>query len=217
MENTDMVVDSAEPALTTQPLLQQPRYNIEFFHIYTDEKIEARHEEGLESLRAIAQSWSFDYDKIVLIDNYNPTEPVTSAQEVLDYLRGQNMLPEYWAYEGDMVENAKKLLDSLPEGKLKRSYLRYIENRGKYPCSLLTATWYLTRLGRFDTSVIQATDVEYVPYQPAHRLFNLLPDDYKPVEDRAHAVILASPYAADSDRIQDFFYPTSAGRSLDLF
>jgi hypothetical protein len=217
-------VDSSEQTVpisspVTKPVNKapapQPRYNIEYFHIYTDETIEARHKEGLDSLKAIQQSWSFEYDKIVLIDNYNPVEHITSASDVLTYLENEGMLPDFWAYEGDMIENAKLFLDSINEGKLKRSYLRYIENKGKYPCSLLTATWYLTRLGRFDTAVIQSSSSQ--KYLPAKRLFNLLPEDYKPVEDRASELILNSPYALDADKIQDLFYPVTAGRSLDLF
>jgi hypothetical protein len=200
-----------------EKIVQQPKYNIEYFHIYTDETIETRHIEGLESLRALQQTWSFAYDKIVLIDNYNPKEHVTSVRDVLTYLGNQDMLPDYWAYEGDLIENAKKLLDSVKEGKLKRSYIKYIESHGKYPCSLLTATWYLTRLGHFDTSVINPTAATKAPYKPAKRLFNLLSEDYKSVEDRAKKIILNSPYALEADKVQDFFYPVSAGRSLELF
>lgn len=215
MDSPEQTVAPSVKKLVTSPVVPQPRYNIEYFHIYTDEVIEDRHKEGLDSLKAIQQSWSFEFDKIVLIDNYNPTTHITSADDVLAYLSGAGMLPDYWAYEGDMIENAQKFLDSIPDSKLKRSYLRYIENKGKYPCSLLTATWYLTRLGKFDTSVIKATGP--VQYAPAKRLFNLLPEDYKPVEDRAFELILHSPYAAEADKIQDLFYPVTAGRSLDLF
>lgn len=212
MDKADLTVNEVEGS----SMLPQPKYNVEFFHIYTDERIEARHQEGLESLRAMQQSWSFGYDKIVLIDNYNPKVHITSAPEVLSYLGSQDMLPDFWAYEGDMVDNAKALLATIPESKLKRNYQKYIESHGKYPCSLLTASWYLTRLGRFDMSAIKSTN-PLTSYAVAHRLFNLLPEDYKPVEDRARQIILASPFAADADRIQDFFYPTSSGRSLDLF
>jgi len=208
-------IPAATPQTASTAAVPQPRYNIEYFHIYTDETIEARHKEGLDSLKAIQQSWSFKYDKIVLIDNYNPVEHTTTANDVLAYLKQEDMLPDFWAYEGDMIENAKIFLDSIDDSKLKRSYIRYIENKGKYPCSLLTATWYLTRLGRFDTTVIKSTDDKQ--YTPAKRLFNLLPEDYKPVEDRASELILNSSYAADADKIQDLFYPVTAGRSLDLF
>ncbi len=207
-------IHTVAPASLDEP---KPRYNIEFFHIYTDETIDSRHGEGLESLRSLQRSWSFEYDKIVMIDNYNPTVHRTTAEEILEHLRSQGMEPEYWAYEADMVSNAKLFLDSLPESKIKRSYVRYIENHGKFPCSLLTATWYLTRLGRFDMSVIKASNPYVRPFEPALRLFNLLPEDYKPVEQRAHELILASDYRDDADRIQDFFYPVSAGRAVDLF
>ena len=213
-EQTVPIAPSTPKSLPQSPI-PQPRYNIEYFHIYTDETIEARHQEGLDSLKALQQSWSFEYDKIVLIDNYNPVEHVTSANDVLSHLKNEGMLPDFWAYEGDMIENAKMFLESIKDGKLKRSYIRYIENKGKYPCSLLTATWYLTRLGKFDMTTIQSTSDRL--YMPAKRLFNLLPEDYKPVEDRAFELIMNSPYAADADRVQDLFYPVTAGRSLDLF
>ncbi|MCA9324570.1 hypothetical protein KDA23_00675 [Candidatus Saccharibacteria bacterium] len=207
------------PSLTVEPPKSkskpQPRYNVEYFHIYTDEKIETRHVEGLESLRALHQAWSFDYDKILLIDNYNPTLHTLSAQQVLEYLASKGMSPDFWAYEGDLVENAKLLLEQMNESKLKRSYLKYIDAHNKYPCSLLTAAWYLTRLGKLDTSVIRS--VSDTVYVPADRLFNLLPEDYKPVEDRANKVILSSNFAAEADKVQDLFYPVSAGRALELF
>jgi hypothetical protein len=215
VDSSEQTVAPVTQKAVISPVVPQPRYNIEYFHIYTDEVIEDRHKEGLDSLKAIQQSWSFEFDKIVLIDNYNPTTHITSANDVLAYLNDAGMLPDFWAYEGDMISNAQKFLDSIEDSKLKRSYLRYIENKGKYPCSLLTATWYLTRLGRFDSSVITSTSGK--PYAPAKRLFNLLPEDYKPVEDRAFELILHSPYAEDADKIQDLFYPVTAGRSLDLF
>ena len=202
----------------TLPMTSAPRtakYNVEYFHIYTDEHIETRHTEGLESLRAIEKSWSFAYDRIILIDNYNPLEHVTTAKDVIAYLEEQGMAPDFWANEGDMVPNAQRFLDSLADSKLKRSYQKYIAMHGKYPCSLLTATWYLTRLGHFDMSVIQSLSEE--TYTPAKRLFNLLPQDYEPVEQRANKLILSSPYAAEADKIQNLFYPVVAGRALDLF
>lgn len=194
-------------------------YSVEFFHIYTDEKIEERHKLGLEYLKAAQQAWPFEYQKIVLIDNYNPTTHVLNEGDVFEYLQAENSLPDYWALEGDLVENAKKLLDAVTSPKLKKSYLRYIENHNKYPCSLLTATWYLTRLGslKSDGVIRGANGNSKSKYKPAARLINLLPQDYKPVEERARELILKSSFSAEADKVQDLFYPVDSGRALDLF
>jgi hypothetical protein len=115
-----------------------------------------------------------------------------------------------------MVENAQILLDSLTSHKLKKSYTAYIQKNNKYPCSLLTATWYLTRLGVFEyKGKIQTTNgTEFVP---ADRLLNILPIDYKSVEQRAQKIIKNSPWGDCADRIQDLFYPEGSHRKVDLF
>lgn len=199
-----------------KPAAITDRYNVEFFHIYTDEKIEGRHTQSIEHLHDLDQAWSFDYDRVIMIDNYNPKTHTLDYQEVLKHLEEQGVAPDFWVFEADMLANAQILLDSVTNNKLKKSYRQYIEKHNKYPCSLLTASWYLTRLGRLDPSVLRATNTEQ-KFIPATRLFNLLPADYKSVEDRARRLILNSPYASDNDKIQHLFYAADAGRMVKLF
>lgn len=125
------------------------------------------------------------------------------------------MSPDYWAYEKDMIENARTLLDSVTSNKLKRSYQDYVANN-KYPCSLLTASWYLTRLGFLDSSAIKCLSPGDT-YAPAERLINMLPRDYRGVESRALKLIAKSQFAEAADKIQDLFYEVDSGRSLELF
>lgn len=192
------------------------RHSIEYFHIYTDETINKHHRASLNYLRAADQVWNFERDHIILIDNYNPTEHTLSVEAVLDYLAEQGLSPRYWAYEADFVDNAKLLLESVTDKKLKKSYTRYIADHGKFPCSLLTASWYLTRLGIFDGSMIHSTDPTDT-FEPATRLINILPEAYKSVEMRAHSLIARSEYGKYQDKIQDLFYAASAHRKIDLF
>ncbi len=197
---------------------EEGHYSIEFFHIYTDEIINQWHQQSLEIMKSLQTGWDFNYRKIVLIDDYNPTETNITVEDILAHLNDNDMLPDFWAFEGDMLENAKVFLDTLPPSKLKKNYQRYIKKNGKYPCSLLTATWYLTRLGRLDGGMIKSTNSAlFKTYPPATRLFNLLPEVYKPVERRAKELIFKSPFSTDVDRIQDLFYPTEDVRALDLF
>ena len=189
-----------------------PLYNIEFFHIYTDETISDRHLIGLHYLRSAEQAWNFTHTRIVLIDNYNPTEQKLTASEVLSYLKKQGMTPDYWAYEADMVANARELLERLTNNKLRKNYTRYIEQHGKYPCSLLTAAWYLTRLGYLSPKGIVSRVGNTKNYTPVARLLNLLPADYKPVEERAQELIRNSDFSSAAETIQNLFYPVESGR-----
>lgn len=219
---SELQIDSILPILNPILPLIGPAdtdYSVEYFHIYTDETIGPRHDVGLEYLQAIQKTWSFDVSRVVMIDNYNPTEHLLDANTVLKYLDSKSLLPDYWAYEGDLLTNADKLLNALTSNKLKNNYLHYIEKNNKYPCSLLTASWYLTRLGRFSAEgILKSTDItDDVVFVPAKRLLNLLPQDYKTIEARARELIIKSEYSADAENIQDLFYPIDSGRKLDLF
>jgi hypothetical protein len=195
------------------------KLGVEYFHIYTDEKIERRHEVGLEYLKALEDVWSFEYEKIILIDNYNPVKHTLDAEAIIDYLATKNALPKYWAYEKDMIENSKTLLNAINNNKLKRSYEKYIISTNKYPCSLLTATWYLTRLGKLPSEDIihQADNSSQELFKTSSRLINILPEDYRPIEERARKIILKSTFEEQADKIQDLFYPTKSDRTLALF
>lgn len=208
-----------QPSVRIDPSARSssPHYSVEFFHIYTDETIADRHLMGLEYLREAERAWTINRSRIVLIDNYNPKVHITTVDDVLKSLNEEGMCPDYWAYEGSLIENAKEFLEFVTDRKLKKNYARYIDQHGKYPCSLLTATWYLTRLGYFDFSdVIHAVNNGGM-YTSAARLVNLLPRDYKPVESRARLLIEESVFSMAADKIQDLFYPIDAGRAVDLF
>jgi hypothetical protein len=196
--------------------MSKPKYSIEFFHIYVDEEISPVHLRSLEYLKTVTKAWSIDKSTIVLIDEYSPTHGDLTPGEVCQFLEKNGAKPDYWAFEGDLVPAAEKLLDSLTDKHLTKNYRRYIEAHGKYPCSLLTATWYMTRLGAFDTSVIKrcaATE----EYKPADRLINILPAGYKPVEAKAHELIAKSMFDEQADMVQDLFYEADYDRPLAVF
>jgi hypothetical protein len=205
------------PQPITPVTMENAEYGIEFFHIYTDEHIGDVHNASLQYLQAAKQAWHFNYKLVVLIDNYNPTEHVLTAGTVLDYLSANDASPDYWAYEGDMVINAQRLLDNLTSPKLQRNYTHYVEQHGKYPCSLLTATWYLTRLGALPSEGIISSVAADTDYTPVNRLINILPQDYRSVEKRARELVAKSIYADYADHIQDLFYPVSTGRTVSLW
>lgn len=203
--------------MTTEPKTPQmaQSYGIEFFHIYTDETITDIHMSSLNYLKSAQRAWDFPQELIILIDNYNPTEHILSQDDVMDFLAEQGLRPKYWAFEADMVGNARVLLENITSPKLKREYTKYVADKNKYPCSLLTAAWYLTRLGKMDASMIKSSDAS--EYHAPERLINILPYAYKEVENRAREVIAKSSFSESVDMIQDLFYPAGSHRKIDLF
>ncbi len=191
------------------------RHSVEFFHIYSDEKIDTSHKASINYVKSAMKAWDFDYDLLVLIDDYNPDTHSLDLNEVFSYLESQGVPPTHWAREADMVTGAEKVLESLTDNKLKKQYRKYIKTHQKYPCSLLTATWYLTRLGKLSNEAIQSVDS--APFIPSNYLINILPESYKDVEQRALKIIARSTYNDVVYRIQNLYYTSSAHRKLDLF
>lgn len=189
--------------------------SVEFFHIYTDEDINESHEATLDYLLAVRKDWEFKSQNIVLIDNYNPTEHKLTPDIIFEHLRKRDVVPDFWAFEADLVANAGIFLDKITSSKLKNNYSRYIDKHGKYPCSLLTASWYLTRLGylRHD-DVIQT--VNEGTYTPATILINILPDDYKAVEGRCLELIENSEFKSAIDSIQNVLIPVECHNKTSL-
>lgn len=184
-------------------------YSVEYFHVYTDDTISNIHTGSLDKLNTIKLALRECAQPIVMIDNYNPTEDTLSAEQVFEYLEEQGASPEYWAYEADLVESAKTLLDSMTDSRLEKSYRKYIEKNDKFPCSLLTATWYLMRLGAMDaTGVIRSRQYADKSFSPSDALINILPEAYGRVEERACSIISGSKYAHLASKIHYVFYET---------
>lgn len=215
MTQTDTIIAQIGTIETAQKTTPK-QYGIEFFHIYTDEQINGTHKAALEYLREAQKAWNFPYTTIVLIDDYNPVKHVLTIEDVLQHLEAEGATPDYWAKEADLVGNAQLLLQELTSPKLKRSYQKYIDQNNKYPCSLLTASWYLTRLGHLPSEkVIRSTSSN--EYTPCSRLVNILPEDYKQVENKALKLIRNSSYKDSLNNIQDLFYPLASGREVSLW
>jgi hypothetical protein len=194
------------------------RYSIEFFHIYSDEVIGVRHTRSIEYLEVAQKLCESTYDLVILIDNYNPKEETLALDTVLDYLGSKNVSPQYYAYEKDLVANAQTLLEGITDHKLKKDYTRYVAKHEKYPCSLLTAAWYLTRLGALEKDdIIHAVPGNDVPYQASTHLFNILPEAYTAIEQKALKIIERSSFADQAPQIHNMFYDSGDERASKLF
>lgn len=204
--------------LSSEPTSLLPRYSVEFFHIYSDEVISNSHSASIEYVKLLKEVFPYDLKLTVMIDNYNAKSVVTTDAAILSFLESQDVKPEVWAFEADLISNADKLVSSITSAKLQKQYLKYIHNKNKYPCSLLAAAWYLTRLGELDfRGVIRQSNGTFAKdYIPATRLINILPESYKAVEKRIIHLIKQSEFAGTVDKIQDLFYTAENGKIREL-
>jgi hypothetical protein len=198
--------------------VKMPKYSIEFFHIYMDETIGPQHTASIDYLRKVQEAWS-NHELTILLDDYNAKEKNITPDEILEFLDSRGVKPDFWAYESELVANSNILLDKITKPKLKDQYLRYISQRHKYPCSLLAASWYLTRLGKLDhEGVLRSPNGGNLNnFVPAGRLINILPLSFKPVEERILNLIANSEFSECKDKIQDLFYSSDANGIRKLF
>lgn len=193
----------------TVPINTDHLHGVEFFHVYTDDDIDTIQTNSLEQLDALKQTLGSKAQPIILIDNYNPTTHTLGPEDVFRFLGEHDALPTYWAYEADLVANAERLLDGITDRRLAKSYRRYIEAHDKFPCSLLTAAWYLTRLGALDSEgIIRKVRPDMPEYVAVDSLINILPEMYHGVEERACKIIAESEYARFATKIRYVLYQT---------
>jgi hypothetical protein len=186
---------------------QNSSYSIEYAHIYTDEKVNGNHQESIEALKEIKSASSSIVSTVVLIDDYNADSRSFSTDYFLERLRQMGEQPDFFAYESDLLPLADDLLSVIEKPKIERMYRSYIARKGKYPCSLLTATWYLVRLGRIDGSHILYKNSELsLDMAVADKLINILPSSFKGVEKDAHGLIGFSKFKDDRFKIEPVLF-----------
>ncbi len=207
---------------TTQPhppLTAAALYTIEFSHIYTDKEFSQAQINSIDFLKDVMQAWSFPYEKVILFDNYNVGPETISNDVFFEELKKHELLPDFWAFEKDLIKYAPILLDSIVVPKVKRQYETYISNKKSYPCSFLTSIWYLMRLGFIeDTESIIRSMQGDKKFVPCKRVVNILANDFMSVEKTAIKLIKSTSFEGAADQIQDLFYQTSgksaAGKTL---
>jgi hypothetical protein len=196
------------------------QYSIEFAHIYADENFDDDHRDGAEALRKCIESLSerqHTYSVNVLIDDYNPALHILDRDHFVKELSALDARPHFLAYESQLPAHSDKLMDTITRPKLKREYQKYIDQRGKYPCSFLVAVWYLIRLGAISLSGssnlyarLGTSSVNFT----ATKLINILPSRFAHVERQALELIAATPHAHLVNSIESRFFESNLEKHL---
>ena len=166
--------------------------SIEYAHIYTNSKIGEEHE---LSLLELAKAREENESLVVMVDDYSFPDPTFNYDSFTAWLAEQGHEPNVVIRESQLIPQCDEVLKLMEEGKLKEEIIEYIKAK-KYPCSLFIAAWYLLRLGKLEHPDFPAS--EY-----ASRLINILPESFKPFEDKAVEIIKKTPHTDLAELIEN--------------
>lgn len=165
--------------------------SIEYAHIYTNAKIGEEHEVSLRELDAIR---SGNESLVVLVDDYSFPDPTFDYAAFIAWLADHGHKPDVVMRESQLIPLCDQTLEMISGPDVKEELVDYIKAR-KYPCSLFIAAWYLLRLGKL-------THPGFSEQEYAKNLLNILPESFRPFEDKGLDIIRATPHAGLVQHIQ---------------
>ena len=177
---TDHPQPTLHPGAPSAPFVQ----SVEFGHLYADERV------GPEQRETAKVAATYPGIGLVLVDDYNAPAP-WDPEYIHIQMMIQGKTPDGIFSESDLVPAAEQVINQVGgrEGKRQR---RYWKTHGKLSCSMLTATWYLLRLGVLtSTARCKLTGIT-IPV--TERLVNVLPLAYEPVEREVDEILLQMPH-----------------------
>lgn len=170
--------------------------SIEYAHIYTNTQIGDEQELSLKALNEINEE---EESFMVLVDDYSFPDPSFDYDSFLSWLDGHGHHPDVAMRESQLIPLCDEVLKLVQDDALKNQITAYVQNKKKYPCSLFIAAWYLLRFG-----VLQHPDFPETEY--AARLINILPESFKPFEDKGFEIIRSTPHATLADKIENRYF-----------
>lgn len=181
-------------------------YSIELSHIYTNERYSEEHRSSVELLKKQEMAFGTgESQTCVMIDNYNPTEHLLDVDNFFEELKKDGIVPDYFAYEADMIRHRDRLLGDIGDNRIYKSYRSYAEKRDKMPCSFMTAIWYLVRLGIYEPDGI-ITSLGDNNFIPAEKLVSILPERFRSVEMQTQKLLQSIKDHDLAGKVDYYFY-----------
>ncbi len=171
--------------------------SIEYAHIYTNNKIGEEHELSLEILSTLykqEEDREHTISLVVLIDDYAFPDSSFDYDTFSGWLQEMGFTPDVMLRESQLVSLAEEVRWLIRDDELRDKISDFIKTK-KYPCSLLTAAWYLLRLGYLSSPLF---DTRYI----SRGLINILPLDFKPYEEKALEIIRSTKFSQAANQIQ---------------
>jgi hypothetical protein len=171
-----------EHSLATIFKIMKKDLSVEYAHIYTNQKIASEHALSLEVLSEVrSQNKDAKISLVVMVDDYSFPDPTFSYSEFTKWLTEHNHKPNVLIRESQLIPTCDSVITEIEDQELASELENYIKNK-KYPCSLFIASWYLVRLGVLPSTFFPQTET-------AEKLLNILPQSFRPYEDKALDII----------------------------
>lgn len=131
---------------------------------------------------------------VVMVDDYSFPDTSFDYASFTDWFDTQGFRPNLLFRESQLIPVCDEVLRLIENEKLKNQITDYIKAK-KYPCSLFIAAWYLLRLGRLESQLFPGE-------LRSDGIYNILPDSFKPFEDKGIEIIKSTKFADVADLIQ---------------
>lgn len=178
--------------------------SIEYAHIYTNDKIGEEHELSLKVLSELEKGNKDDISLVVMVDDYSFPDPSFDYAELVTWLGEKGFKPDVTFRESQLIPVCDDVVRLIKDAKMKEEITGYVKAK-KYPCSLFIASWYLLRLGYVSSPMFDKNLV-------AKKLVNILPESFKPFEDKALEIISATEFVSAKDQIENKYFE---GREIE--
>lgn len=180
------------------------KISIEYAHIYTNDKVGEDHELSLRLLTELEKGNKEDYSLVVMVDDYSFPDPSFDYNELGDWLGERGFKPDLMIRESQLIPVCDDVVRLVRDEKMREEITGYVKAK-KYPCSLFITSWYLLRLGYVSSPSFNKELV-------AEKLINILPESFKPFEDKALEIIESTEFASAKDQIENKYFE---GRKID--
>lgn len=175
--------------------------SVEYAHIYTNGRVEEEHHLSMEVLGRLRGEGVLApgvASLVVMVDDYSFPDPSFDYDAFLAWLAGEGFPPDVLFRESQLIPLCDEVLRMVADRKLRAQIEDYVRAR-KYPCSLFVAAWYLLRLGHLRHPL-------FPPDLVAARLVNILPESFRPFEEKALEIISKTPAAGELASIEHMYF-----------
>lgn len=176
--------------------------SVEYAHIYTNQHVSEEHKVSLDvlsQLKELLKEENATSSLVVMIDDYSFPDPTFDYNEFYKWLDSNGHHPDLAIRESQLMPVCDQVLRQIENAKIKTPIVDYIKAK-KYPCSLFIASWYLLRLGKVKSDIFPEN-------LTANKIINILPESFKPFEDKALEIIASTPHHESVHRIEYRFLP----------
>ena len=203
-------------------------YNIEFAHIYADEKLGDEQFKSIELLKKVIKKLEKEnktFSISILIDEFHPVVFKLKKNKVIKEFEEKGVKIDFIGYESKLCPIANKLIKELPKSELKlenfnnpqRKVLllknhdskigieEEFEFMSRHTCAILSASWSLCRLGNIE---IPKNAIERITKKPfeAKKLITILPEKYRIVENKVLDIIKSTKFENSVKDIEYEFF-----------